>query len=95
MTHASSWVQTGGLLRVLGKLTDVIVRLFPIIFERLCRLGEVPNNWRNVNVVPIFKKGKREGLGYYRLVNHYPWKNDGVNLLGSNSCICEDSVCQF
>lgn len=63
LTHASLCVQAGGLLRVLGKMTDVVVRLFSIIFKRLCRLRKVPNNWRKVNVVPIFRKGKKEGLG--------------------------------
>ncbi|GAB0210381.1 mitochondrial enolase superfamily member 1, partial [Grus japonensis] len=33
------------------------------------RLGEVPGDWRKVNVTPIFKKGKKENPGNYRLVS--------------------------
>ena len=31
--------------------------------------GEVPENWRIANVVPLFKKGSRDNLGNYRLVS--------------------------
>lgn len=31
-------------------------------------LGAVPTGWKRENVTPIFKKGKMEGLGNYRLV---------------------------
>ncbi|GAB0206601.1 mitochondrial enolase superfamily member 1 [Grus japonensis] len=36
---------------------------------RSWRLGEVPGDWRKVNVTPIFKKGKKENPGNYRLVS--------------------------
>ncbi|PKU35296.1 hypothetical protein llap_14400 [Limosa lapponica baueri] len=31
--------------------------------------GEVPEDWRKANVTPVFKKGKKEDLGNYRLVS--------------------------
>ena len=40
-----------------------------IIFERSWRTGEVPEDWREANVTPVFKKGKKEDLGNYRPVS--------------------------
>ena len=45
----------------------VIVRRLLIIFERLWQSGEVPEDWKKANVILVFKKGKEEDLGYYRL----------------------------
>jgi len=41
----------------------------PIIYERSCRTEEVPEDWRKANVTPVFKKGKKEDPGNYRLVS--------------------------
>jgi len=54
--------------RVLRELADVIVEPLSIIFERSWRKGEVPEDWRKVNVTPIFEKGKKEDPGNYRPV---------------------------
>ena len=32
-------------------------------------MGEVPEDWRNANVTPLFKKGKKEGPGNDELVS--------------------------
>jgi len=32
-------------------------------------LGELPKDWRKANVTPVFKKGKKEDTGNYRLVS--------------------------
>ncbi|PKU39453.1 rna-directed dna polymerase from mobile element jockey- hypothetical protein [Limosa lapponica baueri] len=55
--------------RVLRELEEVIAGLLSIIFERSWRTGEVPEDWRKANITPVFKKGKKEGLGDYRLVS--------------------------
>ncbi|CAM4605533.1 unnamed protein product, partial [Caretta caretta] len=55
--------------RVLKKLADVIAEPLAIIFENSWRLGEVLDNWEKANVVPIFKKGKKEDPGNYRPVS--------------------------
>ncbi|CAM5091720.1 unnamed protein product [Eretmochelys imbricata] len=55
--------------RVLKELADVIAEPLAIIFENSWRSGEVPDDWKKANVVPIFKKGKEEDLGNYRQVS--------------------------
>ncbi|CAM4526644.1 unnamed protein product [Caretta caretta] len=56
-------------LRVLKELADVIAEPLAIIFENSWRSGEVPEDWKKANVVPIFKKGKEEDPGNYRPVS--------------------------
>jgi len=55
--------------QVLRELADVIAEPLSIIFERSWRTGEVPEDWRKPNVTPVFKKGKKEDPGNYRLVS--------------------------
>ncbi|GAB0209507.1 mitochondrial enolase superfamily member 1 [Grus japonensis] len=66
------------------RVADVIARLLSIIFERSWRTGEVPEDWRKANVTLVFKKGKKENLGSYRLVslNSIPGKMMEQLILG-------------
>lgn len=48
---------------------DIIARPLTIIFERLWRSGEVPEDWKKANVTPVFKKGEREDTGNYSLTS--------------------------
>ncbi|CAM5153463.1 unnamed protein product [Eretmochelys imbricata] len=56
-------------LRVLKELAAVIPEPLAIIFENLWRTGEVPDDFKKANVVPIFKKRKKEDPGNYRPVS--------------------------
>ncbi|CAM5111572.1 unnamed protein product [Natator depressus] len=55
--------------RVLKELANVIAEPLAIIFENSWRSGEVPDDWKKANVVPIFKKGKKEDPGNCRPVS--------------------------
>ncbi|CAM5130495.1 unnamed protein product, partial [Natator depressus] len=55
--------------RVLKELAEVIAEPLTIIFENSWRSGEVPDDWKKANVVPIFKKEKKEDPGNYRPVS--------------------------
>ncbi|KFQ16883.1 hypothetical protein N331_10407, partial [Merops nubicus] len=52
--------------RVLKELADAVAETLSIIFEKS---GEVPCDWKRCNIVPIFKKGKKEDPGNYRPVS--------------------------
>ncbi|CAM5168179.1 unnamed protein product [Natator depressus] len=55
--------------RVLKELVDVIAEPLAVIFENSWRSGEVLEDWKKANVVPIFKKGKEEDPGNSRPVS--------------------------
>ncbi|KAJ7425227.1 rna-directed dna polymerase from mobile element jockey-like [Pitangus sulphuratus] len=53
-------------LRVLKELADVIAKPLLITFVWSWESGEIPADWKLVNVVLIFKKGKKEDFRNYR-----------------------------
>ncbi|KAM9591097.1 uncharacterized protein ACIBXB_006040 [Morphnus guianensis] len=55
--------------RVLRELAEVLAKPLSIIYQQSWSTGEVPEDWRLANVTPIYKKGRREDPGNYRLVS--------------------------
>ncbi|KAK4824113.1 hypothetical protein QYF61_010736 [Mycteria americana] len=55
--------------RVLKELADVLTKPLSIIYQQSWLTGKVPADWRLANVMPIFKKGRKEDPGNYRPVS--------------------------
>ena len=54
---------------ILKTLCHVISPILTFMFQRSLRTGELPDEWRQANVVPIFKKGPRKLAENYRPVS--------------------------
>ena len=55
--------------RVVREVADVVARPPSIIFEKPWRSGDIPDAWKGANVIPIYKKGPKEGPGNYRPIS--------------------------
>ena len=55
--------------RVLMEVPEQVSEMLTDIFNRSLESGQVPEDWRNANVTPLFQKESREELGNYRPVS--------------------------
>jgi hypothetical protein len=49
--------------QLLRELREEVIPALTMIYRQSLRTGEVPEDWRNANVTPIFKKAKKNGSG--------------------------------
>ncbi|KFO62345.1 hypothetical protein N302_02806, partial [Corvus brachyrhynchos] len=55
--------------RVMRELADELEEPLSIVYQQSWLTGEVPDNWKLANVMPIHKKGRKEDPGSYRPVS--------------------------
>jgi len=54
---------------VLRELAVIVPKCLSVIFDKSWQSGEFPGDWKKGNIVPIFKKGRKEDPGNYRPVS--------------------------
>ena len=59
-------------VRLLKETADQIAPSLTMLFNKSLRLGIFPEDWKLANIVPIFKKGKRDFVENYRPISLLP-----------------------
>ena len=55
--------------RILRELAEVLAKPLSIIYQQSWSTGEMPDDWKLVNVTPLYRKGQKEDPGNYRPVS--------------------------
>uniref|UniRef100_A0A674ICA9 Reverse transcriptase domain-containing protein n=4 Tax=Terrapene triunguis TaxID=2587831 RepID=A0A674ICA9_9SAUR len=55
--------------RILKELIEEVSEPLAIIFGKSWETGEIPEDWKRANIVPIYKKGNKNNPGNYRPVS--------------------------
>ena len=55
--------------RVSREITDIVAGALSIILEKSRRSGDISDDWKRANVIPIYKKGPKEGPANYRPIS--------------------------
>ena len=55
--------------RVLKVLSEIIFKPLASIFRQSLETGEIPDDWKQGNIIPIYKKGDHTDLGNYRPIS--------------------------
>uniref|UniRef100_A0A8C4XYA6 Reverse transcriptase domain-containing protein n=1 Tax=Gopherus evgoodei TaxID=1825980 RepID=A0A8C4XYA6_9SAUR len=55
--------------RILKELIEEVSEPLAIIFGKSWETGEIPEDWKGANIVPIYKKGNKNNPGNYRPVS--------------------------
>ena len=55
--------------KVIKELKTELVTPLTILFQKSMDAGKIPDDWREANVTPLFKKGKKSDPGNYRPVS--------------------------
>ena len=53
-------------ISILNRNCSVIAPILTVIYQQSIDSGAIPSDWKNANVVPIFKKGDRTKPENYR-----------------------------
>ena len=57
---------------LLKETAEQIAPSIALLFNKSLLQGEVPEDWKLANIVPVFKKGKREHVANYRPISLLP-----------------------
>ena len=56
-------------VRILKETTNIIAPILAKIYQQSINTGQIPEDWKNANIVPIFKKEDRSKPSNYRPVS--------------------------